>query len=429
MLRLRLPHPHVAAEGLLQPLGGGARGAAAIPAVAADAVIADRPVQPPSHGGAAAVPLAADGRRPARQRRAQRHPGVDRQHPGRAPRRHHRRRRPAAAGGDDPLPPRQDRAAGPHAPGTARLRVLQRAAPGSAAPGAPGRRAHAGAAHLAAERAPAADAGGGAGARAGPAAAGSEAGSGTAQRQRRLASRYAPRSSIAAAGRSRRLGRTSLNKNLRPRLGMAVTPLLAVWPGLAMAQAEFHPYAASQYEFDSNVFSLPNRDQAILLTGDAARDDTDWRSVAGLDAAYAWDRGRDRLGVTAEGRRLLYDRFSQLDHNEYLASGQFDWKAGTAWDGTLGARQERRMASFATRTGTTERDMELDHNANAGVNVNLDPEWRVETAATWHKLDSPLPGFPDFQLRESGGTAALKYLGVSHLTAGVEAGYTDGRFS
>ncbi|HZR34913.1 MAG TPA: hypothetical protein VFA75_06020 [Nevskia sp.] len=220
-----------------------------------------------------------------------------------------------------------------------------------------------------------------------------------------------------------------MNKNLRPRLGMAVTPLLAVWPGLAMAQAEFHPYAASQYEFDSNVFSLPNRDQAILLTGDAARDDTDWRSVAGLDAAYAWDRGRDRLGVTAEGRRLLYDRFSQLDHNEYLASGQFDWKAGTAWDGTLGARQERRMASFATRTGTTERDMELDHNANAGVNVNLDPEWRVETAATWHKLDSPLPGFPDFQLRESGGTAALKYLGVSHLTAGVEAGYTDGRFS
>ena len=226
-----------------------------------------------------------------------------------------------------------------------------------------------------------------------------------------------------------RPGRTPVRRKTGTRLSLAFTPLLAAWPVVTSAQAEFHPYVASQYEFNSNVFSLPNRDQAILLNGSPARDDTDLRSVAGLDTAYAWNLGRERLGATLEGRRLIYDRFSQLDRNEYLLSGQFDWKAYNNWDGNFGVRQERRMASFADRTGTSERSMELDRNATAGVNVNLDPEWRLETGVQWHQLDSPLPGFPAFSLREDSGNVALKYLGVSKLTAGVQTSYTDGRFN
>ncbi|MBV8063093.1 MAG: outer membrane beta-barrel protein [Nevskia sp.] len=196
-------------------------------------------------------------------------------------------------------------------------------------------------------------------------------------------------------------------------------------PAVTAAGIEFHPYAASQYEFDSNVYSLSSREQAIALNGDAARADSSWRNLAGIDAAYGL--GQSKLSADAEGRRVLYDRFSQLDHDEYLLSGAFGWKALSAWDGNLAVRQERRMASFANRI-STQLSLERDRNASAGVNVNVAPDWRIETSAVAHQLDSPLPGFPDFSLREDTGNVALKYLGLAGLTSGVLLTYTDGRF-
>ena len=210
----------------------------------------------------------------------------------------------------------------------------------------------------------------------------------------------------------------------RARLHRAAWALLA-WPGVVAAALDFHPYAASQYEYNSNVFSLSSRAQAIAHDGTAARADTDWRSVAGADTALAW--GQDRLSATAEGRRQIYDRFSSLDHDEYLLAGAFDWKAFGNSDGTLSARQERRMASFADRI-STQLALERDRTATATYNLNLAPQWRIETDAGMHRLDSPLPGFPLFSLNEDSGDVALKYLGLGPLVAGAKGTYINGRF-
>ena len=202
--------------------------------------------------------------------------------------------------------------------------------------------------------------------------------------------------------------------------------LLAAFPALAWADLEAHPYAGAQYEFNSNIFALASREEMIADTGQSQRSDTDLRSTIGLDAKGAF--GPDRLSGTIEGRRYLFDRFSDLDHNEYLYTGEFDWKAASILDGKLGIDQERRMAAFSDRI-STQLAMEIDRVLDAGFNVDLDPEWRMETGAKLHRLNSPLPGFPDFKLRENTGTVALKYRGTAKFTSGLQAVYVDGRFS
>lgn len=197
------------------------------------------------------------------------------------------------------------------------------------------------------------------------------------------------------------------------------------WPLTAGAAFEYHPYVTEGYEYNSNVFSLPSRAQAIADYGDSQRDDKLLRSVAGIDTAL--DLGDDKLSLGAEGRRFLYDRFSQLDHNEYRLDGRFDWKLFSIWDGALEARQERSMASFAY-LNTTQLTMNRDRYASASGNVNVSPEWRIEGSVASHQLDSPLPGFPQYSLREGIGTLALKYLGLGKVTSGIQATYDEGRY-
>ena len=41
----------------------------------------------------------------------------------------------------------------------------------------------------------------------------------------------------------------------------------------------------------------------------------------------------------------------------------------------------------------------------------------------------PLPQYPDFHLRETWGSAAVEYLGIAKLTAGLQADYVSGVYS
>ena len=86
------------------------------------------------------------------------------------------------------------------------------------------------------------------------------------------------------------------------------------------------------------------------------------------------------------------------------------------------------MASFANRDTTTALAINLDKNGIAKFNFRISPEWRLETSATYHSLDAPVQGFPNYGLSETTGLVALKYSGFSDLTYGISADYVNGSF-
>jgi hypothetical protein len=201
---------------------------------------------------------------------------------------------------------------------------------------------------------------------------------------------------------------------------------IGVFPAVAFAQLSAIPYAAEDYEHNSNIFYLPSSGPAPLGSSGPTFGDTTLRSRAGIDATYLWDR--QRFYASGEGRHFDYDHFSYLNHNEVLLNGGLDWKLGRLLDGIVDYRHERRMVQFTDLLDSTQFILETENVVSASANVQVTPEWRLENRARERTLDSPRPGAPNLSLREDSIHEAVRYLGVADLSAGLDMEYLDGKF-
>jgi len=208
--------------------------------------------------------------------------------------------------------------------------------------------------------------------------------------------------------------------------------LIRIWLLLALgaplpvtALGSLVPYGSAQVEYNSNIFALESRAQALAQNGDPKRSDRLLRYVLGVEGKLSLSE--QSLRAKIEGRHIDFDHFRQLDHDEYLFGGGVDWRLSTAVDGLLELSQERRMASFEDRDSTA-LTLEIERLLRGTANVDVTPEWRVETGLEHRELDSPLPAFPDFKLTEDSVGVAIKYLLIDHLSAGLYAKYLTGLF-
>lgn len=200
---------------------------------------------------------------------------------------------------------------------------------------------------------------------------------------------------------------------------------IAIAPQAAHAQLDLIPSAALRVYRDSNVFSFADKAEATAINGSEDMADTVRRAQAGLDLAYTM--GPQKFTASVQGRNLDYQRFSQLNHDEYLWRSAFDWNLGEAFSGRFDASQERRMATLADRS-TSELMLERERIANAKIVYAVSERWRLETTAGNSRLESPLPTIPDFALDQKIGTVALLREGRGPLRSGVFVEYIDGRF-
>jgi hypothetical protein len=203
--------------------------------------------------------------------------------------------------------------------------------------------------------------------------------------------------------------------------GVAGTPVLAIAAGVLT------PYAAEDIEHNTNVFDLNKNGGTPVGTNGPTFADTFFETRVGIEGAYLIDQ--QRFFGTAEFRRFNYDNFSVLDHNEKLFDGGLKWKLARSVDGQVEYRHEQRMVQFQDLAASTQLILETDKNATASVNVNLTPEWRLESLVKDHILSSPRTDVPGLSLHEDSIKEGLKYLGVANLAAGVEAEYLDGRYN
>lgn len=196
--------------------------------------------------------------------------------------------------------------------------------------------------------------------------------------------------------------------------------VLAAATAAPAAELDFEPYATSQYRYDSNVYRFSSQVADVTGTTDTA--DRALRNMAGLDAGYRWQQ--QHLQVMAEARKIEFQEFEHLDHDEYALAAAIHGRFIDIVQTRLDFRDERRMASFEDRR-TTQLVMERDLTGRAEVAVMATPQWRVTAGARGRRLYSPLPdapalpqpapgaparvASPDFAVHEAGVSAGLQY--------------------
>lgn len=210
---------------------------------------------------------------------------------------------------------------------------------------------------------------------------------------------------------------------IRLAVGIALS---AAMISVANGQSKWTPYAAEEVQHDSNLFFLPSSGP-VPQGNDGPTFGDDWlRSIAGFDGTYLW--GRQKFFLTAEGRRFDYDHFSYLDHTEYLLHPGMDWQLTNLLDGTIDYRRERSAVPFTELLDSTKLFLQTEDIGTASINVHVAPEWLLKTEGTYRNLDSPRPGALDLSLRESSVDESIRYLGVTHLSAGLDLKYLSGKY-
>lgn len=193
----------------------------------------------------------------------------------------------------------------------------------------------------------------------------------------------------------------------------------------AQAQMQSSPYADLRVEHDSNVFDFENAAEALLVGGSSHRADTRERAVAGLDWRYTL--GDAQFSGQAEGRRVNYRRFDQLDRNEYRWSSGIAWSPRPSLEGLVDVSSERRLASVADRN-TTEPFIERERSGQATLRTRPGSRWQLEAQIGDRRLYSPLPLLPDFALDERSADANVRHLLVGGSSLGFFTQAIDGDF-
>ena len=196
--------------------------------------------------------------------------------------------------------------------------------------------------------------------------------------------------------------------------------------GEVQASGTFTPYAAEDIEHNTNVFDVPSGIPEPIGKHGATFGDTFFEERAGALGTYLL--GEQQFFGTAEFRRFDYDNFTILDHNENLLDGGLKWKLSQLLDGTVEYKHEQRMVQFQDVTAFTALILETENTGTVGFNVNVTPEWRLETHAKDHLLDSPRSDVPGLSLHEDSVREGLRYLGVANLSAGLDVEYLDGKY-
>lgn len=197
-------------------------------------------------------------------------------------------------------------------------------------------------------------------------------------------------------------------------------------PSAAFAGTDVVPYAKVAYEHDSNIFAFPSPGPDLPPGTLTAQGDSRESYVAGADITGLY--GRQKVTAKLEGRRFDYDRLTDLTHNESLVSGELDYALGSAIDGVVRSRQEKRMAPFTDRVSNVLA-VETERISFASMRFLITPEWSFQPDVGRRDLDSPQPLYPDLRLREDTIGALLSYAGFGPLKVGLEGVHLNGTYT
>jgi hypothetical protein len=201
-----------------------------------------------------------------------------------------------------------------------------------------------------------------------------------------------------------------------------------ILPILAQAQFTGKASATGQFESNSNVFDLESG-APQPGNNDFRRGDTFLGYGAEFDGDYAL--GRQDLFFTANTKEYHYQRFTELDHDDYKLDAGWNWKLGGLLDGKIDVTRTRSMVPFYDLSGSSvlALSLETEQKETAQIGLKITSDWRIEGSAYTSKAEEPIPEAPNLQLTQTSGTTSIEYLGITGLTSGLTAGYLTGNYT
>jgi hypothetical protein len=198
-------------------------------------------------------------------------------------------------------------------------------------------------------------------------------------------------------------------------------------PGAACAQFVINAEAVTRFESNSNVFDLQSGFPAQGAGGNFQRSDTFYSYGAQFDAKYLW--GIQEFYASAVANQFEYQHFSQLTHNDYKIDAGLNWKLSDIVDGKLDVARTHLMVPFVDLTEQVlALSLQTEQRETAEIAIKVTPDWKVSAEGFTRTLEEPQPEAPNLELKETSGTAAVRYLGVAGFTGGLSAGYLTGNF-
>lgn len=205
-----------------------------------------------------------------------------------------------------------------------------------------------------------------------------------------------------------------------------MTLLASLLPLAAAAlPTSFVPYVAERLQYDSNVFELNSPLDAQARHGSSAMGDAYRRDMVGFKLRH--DDERPYLQLRAEGSRFSYNRFTDLNREEYGGDAQLNVRAGD-WVHLRGHMEyHRRLAPFADRSDT---ELLLERERIHSARVVLLPEamWRTTVGVRQRELATPPSGESDFRLSEDTVFVELREGGDYGLRLGMAGELARGRY-
>jgi len=199
------------------------------------------------------------------------------------------------------------------------------------------------------------------------------------------------------------------------------------------ARAEFLGRAAAtaQFESNSNVFDLDPSGNTVTSPTRYSRPPSDQYYAYGAELTGIYVFGRQNIYARVVAKEFNYQRFTQLDHNEYEIVTRWLYKFGSDLEGVVGVTRTRGMVPFLDLGGSQQLTLSVvtQQRENVNFDYKLSPRWTLQGKTGIGTSSEPVANSPDLELKENTYSTTLKYVGIGRLTSGVSAGYGTGRYS
>src|SRR3954468_19429613 len=143
--------------------------------------------------------------------------------------------------------------------------------------------------------------------------------------------------------------RAAPHRTTHPAMALPRRSALLFWAFLALPAASFATTtldvsADYQHQSNSNIWDLAPGAPPIFHPNDPKRGDS-YNAYGGtLAAGLIWSR--QSLSINIDGHDYQYQHFTDLNHQEYKLSGDWNWAIGPVLDGSFGANRNRNMVPF-----------------------------------------------------------------------------------
>ena len=172
-------------------------------------------------------------------------------------------------------------------------------------------------------------------------------------------------------------------------------------------------------------YGAAHNDNLLAVPDSQARSDTVHETALGT--LVEWPVANQRVIASGRVSRLRYQRFDELDHDEYEARARWEFRFGRVVYGSAGYRRQRYLDDFDNRQQAVTDFIDVSE-PSLETYVQVHPDWRIRTLVSHLKLDHSLASQTRFNREETLASAELQYQGVESSLFGIGGEVIDGRF-